>query len=48
MEQNGYDIMVAQTGEEALEIIMRSPSGMILLDIMLLGIEGMGLHGFRY
>ena len=40
MEQNGYNVMVAQRGEEALEIITRSPPDLILLDIMLPGMDG--------
>jgi DNA-binding response OmpR family regulator len=40
MEQNGYSVLVAQSGEAALEIIMRSLPDLILLDIMLPGIDG--------
>jgi DNA-binding response OmpR family regulator len=40
MEQNGYDVIVAQSGEEALESIARYAPDLILLDIMLPGIDG--------
>jgi DNA-binding response OmpR family regulator len=40
MEQNGYDVMVAATGEAAMEAIAADPPDLILLDIMLPGIDG--------
>jgi len=40
MEQNGYDVMVAQSGEEALEMLYRYKPDLTLLDIMLPGIDG--------
>ena len=40
MEQNGYDVIVAQSGEEALESIAKYSPDLILLDIMLPGIDG--------
>ncbi|UCF95392.1 MAG: response regulator [Desulfobacterales bacterium] len=40
MEQNGYQVLVAQNGEEALDIIFKSKPDLILLDIMLPGIDG--------
>jgi len=40
MEQNGYDVIVAQSGEEAIEIIYRYKPDLVLLDIMLPGIDG--------
>ena len=40
MEQNGYDVIIAQSGEEALESIARYTPDLILLDIMLPGIDG--------
>lgn len=40
MEQNGYDTLVAQSGEEALESISKENPDLILLDIMLPGIDG--------
>ena len=40
MEQNGYDVMVAFSGEEAMEIITDKKVDLILLDIMLPVIDG--------
>ena len=40
MEQNSYDVMVAYSGEEALETIAKFDPDLILLDIMLPGIDG--------
>ncbi len=40
MEQNGYDVMVAFSGEEAMEIIADKKVDLILLDIMLPVIDG--------
>ncbi|MBW1946287.1 MAG: response regulator [Deltaproteobacteria bacterium] len=40
MEQNGYDVMVAFSGEEAMEIIAEKKVDLILLDIMLPVIDG--------
>ncbi|KPJ75651.1 MAG: hypothetical protein AMJ54_14370 [Deltaproteobacteria bacterium SG8_13] len=40
MEQNGYDTMVAFSGEEAMESILADPPDLILLDIMLPIIDG--------
>ena len=40
MEQNGYHVMIAQSGEESLEIIAKNRPDLILLDIMLPGIDG--------
>jgi len=40
MEQNGYDVMVAFSGEEAMEIIAENKVDLILLDIMLPVIDG--------
>lgn len=40
MEQNGYDVIVAATGEEAMEAIAANRPDLILLDIMLPGIDG--------
>ncbi|MCP4371644.1 MAG: response regulator [Deltaproteobacteria bacterium] len=40
MEQNGYDVMVAFSGEEAMEIIADKEVDLILLDIMLPVIDG--------
>ena len=40
MEQNGYETMVAFSGEEAMEYINTDPPDLILLDIMLPVIDG--------
>lgn len=40
MEQAGYDVHVATTGEEAIELIPHVHPDLILLDIMLPGISG--------
>jgi len=40
MEQNGYSVLVAGSGEEALEIIAKYEPDLVLLDIMLPGIDG--------
>ena len=40
MEQNGYYVMVAFSGEEAMEIIAEKKVDLILLDIMLPVIDG--------
>lgn len=40
MEQNGYEVMVAFSGEEAMEIITEKKVDLILLDIMLPVIDG--------
>jgi DNA-binding response OmpR family regulator len=40
MEQNGYLTLVAQSGEEALEMISKEKPDLVLLDIMLPGVDG--------
>ena len=40
MERNGYETVVAQSGEEALEAIAKEKPDLVLLDIMLPGIDG--------
>ncbi len=40
LEQKGYQIIVAGSGEEALEKISQAQPDLILLDIMLPGIDG--------
>lgn len=40
MEQNGYDVIVAATGEEAMAALAANRPDLILLDIMLPGIDG--------
>lgn len=40
MEENGYEVSVAFTGEEAVQILAREKPDLILLDIMLPGMDG--------
>ncbi len=40
MEQNGHNVIVAQSGEEALEAVSKYNPALVLLDIMLPGIDG--------
>jgi CheY-like chemotaxis protein len=40
MEQQGYNVLVAKNGEDALDIILKYKPDLILLDIMLPGIDG--------
>ncbi len=40
MEQEGYQVMVAYDGEEALDIMFKTKPDLILLDIMLPVIDG--------
>ena len=40
MQQNGFETVVAFSGEEAMEIITNSPPDLVLLDIMLPIIDG--------
>jgi DNA-binding response OmpR family regulator len=40
MEQNGYEILVAFSGEEAMEVVARHRPDLILLDIMLPVVDG--------
>jgi len=40
MEQNGYSVLTAGSGEEALEIIAKYEPDLVLLDIMLPGVDG--------
>lgn len=40
MEQNGYAVLVAGSGEDALETIAKYKPDLVLLDIMLPGIDG--------
>jgi len=40
MEQNGYDTLVAFSGEEAMEAVVRDHPDLILLDIMLPVVDG--------
>jgi DNA-binding response OmpR family regulator len=40
MTQNGFDVIIAQSGEEAIELIAKYVPDLVLLDIMLPGIDG--------
>ena len=40
MKKNGYDVMVARNGEEALEILSKSTPDIVLLDIMMPDVNG--------
>ena len=40
MEQQGHNVLVAERGEEALDIISKCKPDLVLLDIMLPGISG--------
>ncbi len=40
MEQQGYLVMIAERGEDALDLIYRYKPDLVLLDIMLPGIDG--------
>jgi DNA-binding response OmpR family regulator len=40
MEQQGYRVMVAARGEDALDLIYQYKPNLVLLDIMLPGIDG--------
>ncbi|MFC1853041.1 response regulator, partial [candidate division CSSED10-310 bacterium] len=40
LEEFGFTIMVAQNGEEAIELAQEFPPDIILLDVMMPGIDG--------
>ena len=40
MEQQGYTVMIAERGEDALDLIYKYKPDLVLLDIMLPGIDG--------
>lgn len=40
LERNGYDVLEADSGEKALEIIKAEKPGVIVLDVMLPGMDG--------
>jgi DNA-binding response OmpR family regulator len=40
MEQHGYKVMIAEGGEDALDLVYRYKPDLVLLDIMLPGIDG--------
>jgi DNA-binding response OmpR family regulator len=41
MEQNGYDVKIAETGEAAIDLMARFRPDLVLLDIMLPGVNGL-------
>ncbi len=41
MEQNGYEVRIAETGEEAIDLMARFRPDLVLLDIMLPGVNGL-------
>jgi len=41
LEGNGYEVLQAETGEEALEMLGKESVDMVLLDLMLPGIDGL-------
>ncbi len=43
LDKAGYECVVAGTGERALEILDDRPAGLIILDIMLPGMDGLGV-----
>lgn len=40
MKKNGYEVIVARNGEEALEILSKSTPDIVLLDIMMPDVNG--------
>jgi len=40
MEQQGYSVLIAQRGEDALDLVYKYKPDLIILDIMLPGISG--------
>ena len=40
MEQQGYTVMIAERGEDALDLIYQYKPDLVILDIMLPGIDG--------
>lgn len=41
LEKNGYEVLQAQTGEEALQVLEENKIDMIILDLMLPGMDGL-------
>ncbi len=41
MEQNGYQVKIAETGEAAIDLMERFRPDLVLLDIMLPGVNGL-------
>ena len=40
MEQQGYNVLIAQRGEDALDLVYKYKPDLVILDIMLPGISG--------
>ena len=40
MQQQGYHVLVAETGEDALDLIYKYKPDLVILDVMLPGIDG--------
>ena len=40
LSQEGFDLVTAERGDEALSIVARQPPDLILLDVMMPGIDG--------
>jgi DNA-binding response OmpR family regulator len=40
MQQQGYHVLIAETGEDALDLIYKYKPDLVILDIMLPGIDG--------
>lgn len=43
LEEAGYDILKASSGEEALEVAEKSPPALVLMDIHLPGMDGLSV-----
>lgn len=43
LTQEGFDVMTAENGEDALSMIKQNPFNLVLLDLMMPGIQGMEL-----
>ncbi|MGZ3557528.1 MAG: response regulator [Thermodesulfobacteriota bacterium] len=45
LEEEGYDVTLARTGEEALESIQDSPCDLVILDLRMPGMDGLEALG---
>ncbi len=45
LEEEGYDVTFARSGEEALESIQDSPCDLVILDLKMPGMDGMEVLG---
>ncbi len=43
LSEVGYEVVVADTGEQALELVAQQPFDLILLDVMLPGVDGLSV-----